>query len=364
MRIKVRLGIGLAVSLLVSVPVSLRAQGSYKLNVPLGLDADQMEIPKDNPLTAEKVELGKILFFDPRLSVDDTVACASCHSPQFGFSNGLATAIGVKGQRGGRSSPVAINRAFSTHQFWDGRAASLEEQALGPIQADIEMGHSLKAVIAKIKTIPGYRTRFRKTFGTDVTSEGIAKAIASFERTILSGNSPFDRYEDGDKRVLSSSARQGLKIYRSKANCTNCHVGFNFTDEDFHNIGVGMDKTKPDLGRFAVTKNEADRGAFKTPTLRDIALSAPYMHDGSLKSLGKVIDYYDRGGTKNPWLDKKMKPLGLTAQEKRDLLAFLKALTGAPIVVQVPNLPEIELDCGVAVFESPDHTACRQEEED
>lgn len=188
---------GTLAAVLLALPWSSWAQGSEKLDVPLGLDADQMEIPKDNPLTAAKIELGRLLFFDPRLSVDDTVACASCHSPQFGFSNGLATAIGVKGQRGGRSAPVAINRAFSTLQFWDGRAASLEEQALGPIQASIEMGHNLKAVVAKLKGIRGYRELFQKAFGTDVTSEGIAKAIASFERTLLSGNSPFDRYEAG-----------------------------------------------------------------------------------------------------------------------------------------------------------------------
>jgi cytochrome c peroxidase len=308
--------------------------------VPSGLDADLVEIPKDNPLTAAKVELGKLLFFDPRLSVDDTVACASCHSPQFGFSNGLATAIGVKGQRGGRSAPVAINRAFSTLQFWDGRAASLEEQALGPIQASIEMGHDLKAVVAKLKGIPGYRKRFDNAFGTDVTSEGIAKAIASFERTLLSGDSPFDRYEAGTKSALSPAGRRGLEIFRTKAKCTSCHVGVNFSDEEFHNIGVGMEKPNPDLGRFEVTKKEADRGAFKTPTLRDVALSAPYMHDGSLKTLEAVIDHYDRGGKENPWIDEKIKPLGLTDQEKQDLLAILKALTGAPIVVQVPPLPE------------------------
>ena len=332
--------VGTLAAVLLALPQSSWAQGSYQLDVPLGLDADLVDIPKDNPLTAAKVELGKLLFFDPRLSVDDTVACASCHSPQFGFSNGLATAIGVKGQRGGRSAPVAINRAFSTLQFWDGRAASLEEQALGPIQASIEMGHDLKAVVAKLKGIPGYRKRFDNAFGTDVTSEGIAKAIASFERTLLSGDSPFDRYEAGTMSALSPAGRRGLEISRTKAKCTSCHVGVNFSDEEFHNIGVGMEKPNPDLGRFAVTKKDADRGAFKTPTLRDVALSAPYMHDGSLKTLEAVIDYYNRGGTKNPWLDQEIRPLSLTAQEKQDLLAFLKALTGAPIVVHVPPLPE------------------------
>ncbi len=339
MRARYFVGGTLAV-LLLALPSSSWAQGAYELDVPLGLDADRMEIPTDNPLTSAKIELGKFLFFDPRLSVDDTVSCASCHSPQFGFSNGFATAIGVKGQRGGRSSPVAINRAFSTLQFWDGRAASLEDQALGPIQASIEMGHDLKAVVAKLNGIPGYPELFRKAFGTDVRSEGIAKAIASFERTLLSGNSPFDRFEAGDMSALSLAARRGLEIFRTKANCTSCHEGFNFTDEGFHNIGVGMDKPKPDLGRFAVTKKDADRGAFKSPTLRDAVLSAPYMHDGSLKTLEEVIELYNRGGTKNSWLDEKIKPLGLTAQNKQDLLAFLKALTGAPIVVRVPSLPE------------------------
>ena len=237
MRARYFVGGTLAVVLL-ALPWSSWAQGAYELDVPLGLDADRMEIPTDNPLTSAKIELGKLLFFDPRLSVDDTVSCASCHSPQFGFSNGLATAIGVKGQRGGRSSPVAINRAFSTLQFWDGRSASLEDQALGPIQASIEMGHDLKAVVAKLKGIPGYPELFRKAFGTDVRSEGIAKAIASFERTLLSGNSPFDRYEAGEMSALSPDARRGLVIFRTKANCTSCHGGFNFTDEGFHNVPV------------------------------------------------------------------------------------------------------------------------------
>jgi len=288
---------------------------------PLGLKP--LSIPADNPLTADKVELGKQLYFDKRLSRDDTISCASCHDPKKGWSNGEAFATGVRGQVGGRSAPTIINAAYSDLQFWDGRALALEGQALGPIQNPIEMDMSLDEVVAKLNKIDGYRAAFRKVFNTDVTSEGIAKAIASFERTCLSGDAPFDRFKAGDKAALSDSAQRGMKVFFGKAQCSSCHTGHSFTDFSFHNIGVGMEKEKTDPGRHEVTKVLGDKGGFKTPTLREISRSAPYMHDGRFKTLADVVDYYDKGAFNNPQLDEAIFPLKLSTQEKADLVKFL-----------------------------------------
>ncbi len=317
------------------------AEGPYKLKLPLGLQEQAAYIPADNPPTPAKIALGKMLYFDKRLSVDGTVACATCHAPRFGFTDGQPVSTGIKRQKGGRSAPTVINRLFSKEQFWDGRAADLEDQALGPIQNPIEMGNTLENVVATLKKTPGYVKAFEQAYGDpDISPKRIAQAIASFERTVLSGNSPFDRYEAGDKKALSASARRGMELFRGKARCQVCHAGFNFTEEGYNNIGVGMDKPKPDLGRDNVTKQEADRGAFKTPTLRHIHATAPYMHDGSLKTLMEVVEYYNKGGTPNPYLSKEIKPLNLTEQEKADLVAFLHALTGEESSTNVPLLPE------------------------
>jgi cytochrome c peroxidase len=290
--------------------------------VPLGLKP--VPVPADNPMTAEKVELGKQLYFDPRLSCDDTVSCASCHDPKKGWSNGTPFATGVRSQIGGRSAPTIINSAYSDLQFWDGRAHRLEGQALGPIANPIEMDHKLDDCVTKLNKIPGYKQQFQKVFGSDVTPENIAKAIASFERTILSGNAPYDKFKAGDKNALSAAAQRGLKLFTGKAHCSACHTGPNFSDESFHNIGVGMTAAKPDLGRYEVTKVIGDKGAFKTPTLREVARHAPYMHDGSIKTLEEVIEHYNKGGTPNPQLDEEIFPLKLTSDEKADLLTFMK----------------------------------------
>lgn len=336
----------LMVGTLFSIAVSLSAtesgaEGTYKLKLPLGLQEDAAYIPPDNPLTADKINLGKQLYFDPRLSADGTVACATCHAPDKGFSDGRPTSTGIKGQVGGRNAPVTINRLFSQDQFWDGRSPSLEDQALGPVQNPIEMGHTLPAMVATLDKMQGYKEQFKKAFGTGVTKEGVAKAIASFERTLVCGNSAFDRFEAGDKKALSPSAQRGLTLFQGKkANCVACHTGFNFTDESYHNLGVGMGKKDPDLGRFKITKKESDTGAFKTPTLRNIAASAPYMHDGSEKTLEAVIDFYDKGGITNPNLSKEIKPLKLTAREKGDLTAFMKSLSCPDLKVAAPALPK------------------------
>lgn len=316
------------------------AQGPYKLELPLGLQAEAVYTPPDNPLTLEKIDLGRQLYFDSRLSADRTVACATCHSPQSGFSDGQSVSTGIKGQKGTRSAPTTVNRVFSKAQFWDGRAASLEDQALGPIQNPIEMGNTLEGMVATLNITQGYRKQFRQVFGTEVTAAGVAKAIAAFERTLLCGNSAFDKYEDGDDAALSEGEKRGLQLFREKANCVRCHTGFNFTDERYHNIGVSMDQPSPDLGRYNVTKKEKDTGAFKTPTLRNITASAPYFHDGSAKTLEEVIEFYDKGGTKNPYLSTEIKPLNLTTQEKADLVAFLKSLSCPDLQMAAPALPK------------------------
>lgn len=291
--------------------------------------------PEENPYSPEKVELGRLLYFDKRLSSDQSVACASCHAPEQAFTDRSPVSTGIGQQKGGRSAPTVINRAYSTFQFWDGRADSLEEQAKGPLANPIEMttakdaSEAHRAVVANIKRVPGYVKRFQKAFGNgDITIDHVAKAIATFERTVLSGNSPFDRYQAGDKKALTESQVRGMNIFFKKTACDACHLGFNFTDGSYMNIGIGMEKKNPDLGRYLITGREEDKGAFKTPTLREIEHTAPYMHDGSLKTLDDVVEHYNKGGIKNPTLSARMKPLTLSEQEKKDLVAFLKALSG------------------------------------
>jgi cytochrome c peroxidase len=311
-------------------PPAVVTSGAYTLTLPFGLDPSGAVIPEDNPLTKEKIELGRLLFFDKRLSKDNTVACASCHMANFAFTDGRPVSTGIKGQKGGRSAPASLNRLFSTAQFWDGRAATLEEQSIGPFINPVEHGFANHdEMITKMKKIPGYRKLFKEVFGTDITIDGVGKAIASFQRTILSGNSPADRFDlGGDEHAISPAAQKGLELFRGKARCTRCHSGFNFTDEKFHNLGIGWDTGTVDLGRYMVTKNPADIGAFKTPTLREIARSAPYMHDGRFKTLEEVVNFYNQGGVKNPHQDELIIPLGLTDEEKRNLVEFLRTLNG------------------------------------
>ena len=312
----------------------------YELKIPEGLKS--MKIPKDNPMTAAKVELGKQLYFDKRLSIDNTVSCASCHDPAKGWSNDDAFATGIKGQKGGRSAPTIINSGYQYFQFWDGRAQHLEGQALGPIENPIEMGLPLDQMEKRLNKIDGYVKQFDSVFGTKPNSDGVAKAIAAFERTILSGNSPYDQFKAGKKDALSEAAERGREVFFNKAQCSACHAGPNFTDGGFHNIGIGMDKKDSDVGRFAVSKLEGDKGSFKTPTLREIGRTAPYMHDGSLKTLEDVVDFYDKGGIQNPQLDEEIFPLKLTDQQKKDLVTFLKEGLSSKDYpdVKPPKLPD------------------------
>jgi cytochrome c peroxidase len=248
--------------------------------------------------------------------------------------------LGVGGKQGGRNAPPAMNAAYNHLQFWDGRAGSLEEQALGPIQNPIEMAETLDGVVKKLKKVKAYRARFQEVFGQEVSPDGIAKAIAAFERTLISTNSPFDRFIVGDKSALSESAQRGFELFQGKARCVLCHNGPNFTDNKFHNIGVPQTgPLKEDAGRSAVTKRESDRGAFKTPSLRSVALTAPYMHTGGLKTLEEVMEFYNRGGEAVKGKDPFMTALNLTEQEKKDLVEFLKSLTGDLREMAAPKLP-------------------------
>ncbi len=314
--------------------------GGYTLELPAGLQASAAYVPEDDALSEAKIELGRLLYFDKRLSKDDTVACATCHDPAHGFAEPRKTSRGVGGKLGARNAPTVVNRLFSKEQFWDGRGADLEDQAKGPLVNPIEMAMPSHAAVAgKVGAIAGYRPFFEKAFGTsDVTIDRIAQAIASFERTVVAGNSAFDRYEGGDRSALGAAAIRGMALFDGKANCVTCHAGFNFTDESFHNLGVGILAKTPDLGRVKVSKAPSETGALKTPTLRNVAQTAPYMHDGSEATLADVVAYYDRGGTPNPHLSKEIRPLHLGAEERADLVAFMESLTGDAPNVAVPTM--------------------------
>ena len=298
-------------------------------------------IPSSNLNYTAKIELGKQLYFDGRLSKNNAISCAFCHNPGTGFADPRQTSIGVGGGVGGRQSPTVYNTGLNHVQFWDGRARSLEEQAIGPIHNPVEMAETHEHVVAKLGKIKGYQQQFRAVFGTDVNLQGIAEAIAAYERTVLSTNSAFDKYVLGAQKAMDEAAVRGLALFKGKARCILCHNGPNFTDNQFHNLGVPqVGPMKEDLGRFAVSRAEKDRGAFKTPTLRSITETAPYMHDGAFKTLEEVVEFMDQGGGSNPNLSPLVKPLNLTAEEKSDLVAFLKALAGEPIPFSMPQLPK------------------------
>lgn len=295
---------------------------------PLGLDA-YMPTPPENPLTAEKAALGRKLFFDKRLSRDNSVSCGTCHDPELGFTDREPVAVGVDQQKGTRRTPRLINRGYGQTFFWDGRAQSLEEQVLKPIENPIEMDLALAEAVGRVAEDAEYAAAFQVAFGEGPNPSAVAMALASYVRTIVSGDSPYDRYVAGDADALTPEQRRGLELFRGKAACAVCHLGPNLTDEEFHNTGVGWKEGPPeDLGRAKVTDHPEDRGAFKTPTLREVALVGPYMHDGSLETLEDVIDFYNDGGEANDYLDRDMTALDLTEQEKADLVAFLEALNG------------------------------------
>ncbi|MDE0167267.1 MAG: c-type cytochrome [Bryobacterales bacterium] len=299
-----------------------------RLDIPLGLD-NYLPVPEDNPLTREKVELGRRLFNEKQLSRDGTVACSTCHDPKRNFTDDKPLAEGVFGRIGARRVPAILNRAYGRAFFWDGRIPTLEEQVLQPIINDKEMDMTLEEAVARLREDEEYAVEFDSVFGHAITEQDISHALASYVRTILAGNSRYDRYLNGEGDALTELERRGLEIFRGKGNCTDCHLGPNLSDEKFRNTGIAWkDGELTDLGRFRFTKRENDRGSFKTPTLRNAAGRAPYMHDGSLATLSDVADYYNRGGNRNPWLDRELLPLRLTDAEKEALVAFLHTLTG------------------------------------
>ena len=326
-------------------------------------------------MTRAKIELGRQLYFDTRLSADSTVSCASCHHPDHGYAFDSQFGVGIDGQEGGRNSPVAFNRIFSEAQFWDGRAATLEDQAVGPIANPIEMGNTHNTAVDTIAKIPGYKMQFEAIFDDGVNIDNVGKAIATFERTLITGPAPYDYYEPlrsfekryaedledlealkedepriyeryvelkeaSDAHPMTDSAKRGRELFFGKAKCTDCHAGANFTDEAYHNLGIGMMADEPDVGRFAVTKKEEDTGAFKTPTCRNVTQTGPYMHDGSVKTLLEVVQWYNKGGHPNPYLSKKVVKLNLTEQEEQDVVAFMEALTGEFPKVEQGRLPK------------------------
>ena len=320
---------------------------------PLGLDLYR-PVPDSNPLTPAKVDLGRRLFRDRRLSRDGSMACASCHNPRRAFTNSEKVGKGVGGVRGTRNVPTIVNRAWGRSFFWDGRAPTLEDQVLLPILHPDELAMTATRVVALAQSEP-YRRRFADAFAQTPAPataskpsvagsidpyaglhaadawilRQVALALAAYVRTIQTGDSPYDRYVTGDRSALSAAARRGLDLFRGKGGCTGCHVGPIFSDEEFHNTGVAWRTgVLTDEGRARVTNAALDRGAFKTPTLREVARTAPYMHDGSFATLREVVDFYNRGGAPNAGLDKDLRPLELTTRDKEDLVAFLKSLTG------------------------------------
>ncbi len=311
-----------------TLPVDNLAPDLSLTAIPLGL-ASERPIPSDNKLTQARVQLGRRLFFDGRLSKDGTISCASCHIPEKAFASSDAVSTGVDGKLGTRNSPTVLNRAFGRSFFWDGRAATLEEQALMPIENPLEMDTKVISVLEQLRADPEYRKQFSEAYDGGISAENLARALASFQRVLLSGNSAVDRFHGGEFAALTTEERQGLWIFESRGACWRCHGDSNFTDEGFHNTGVSWGKAPADLGRFDVTAQDEDRGRFHTPTLRNVSITAPYMHDGSIKTLEEVVAFYSRGGNANPHLDSQLKPLNLTGKEQAALVAFLKALTGS-----------------------------------
>jgi cytochrome c peroxidase len=336
------------------------------------VEATRAAVPTDNPQTPEKIALGQKLFFDGRLSVDGTVACSTCHDPVHAFAEGRPVSIGVKGRVGQRNAPTVLNALYNKSQFWDGRARTLEEQAALPITNSSEMGQpSLDAAVAQVASLPEYQQAFRSVFGRPPSGPNLVRAIASYERTQFSFDSPFDHFIAGDKNAISESAKRGWELFNAKARCDKCHAlteekrdATYFTDNDFHNIGIGIIRhnvvalacqaeqeinsgnaiavdraaiqtNMSALGRFLITKKDADIASFKTPDLRNVLMTAPYFHDGSQETLWDVMDHYNKGdGIHNPYLDPDMQPLALNEGEIDDVVAFLVTLTSAQYAEQ------------------------------
>jgi cytochrome c peroxidase len=292
---------------------------------------EPMPVPPDNPITEAKAALGRRLFFDPLLSIDRSVSCATCHDPDRAFADDRALAVGVFGRIGKRHSPALVNRGYGRAHFWDGRSTSLESQVLLPVVDPNEMAMTLEELESRLKKDESYAAAFQAAFDRPMTLDDVRRALATFLRTVKSSDAPYDRFVAGDAGALSAEAQAGLTLFRGRAFCAVCHREPTFTDEAFHNTGVAFrpdTATFADEGRFDVSGNPRDRGKFKTPTLREIARTAPYMHDGSLKTLEEVVEFYNNGGRPNGNLFPVIRPLGLSAQDKAALVAFLESLSG------------------------------------
>ncbi len=297
----------------------------------------KLKVPAKNALTPERVALGKALFFDPRLSGSNWISCATCHNPALGWSDGLPKAIGEGQEVLDRSTPTILNVAYNRKQMWDGRDRSLEDQATGPIEAAGEMNQDLGLLIEELSEYQGYISLFESAYpGEGITEDTISKAIASFERTVIATESPFDRWVKGDESAISSSAKRGFHLFEGKANCVACHQNHNFVDDGFHNIGL---PNSDDPGRYTFVKVKVLKGAFKTPTLRDIALTAPYMHNGAYNTLEEVVEHYNQGGVDKSNLDPNIKELNLTKKEVNDVVEFMNTLTGTHMEITIPRLP-------------------------
>jgi cytochrome c peroxidase len=293
--------------------------------------------PKSNPMTAEKIALGKALFFDPRLSGSGALSCATCHNPGLAWGDAMSKGLGHMGGRLGRHTPTILNVAFGEPFFWDGRATTLEDQAKGPLVSAAEMNMPAKDAVERLRSVPGYVQMFSQAFpGQAISIDTIAAAIATFERTVVSGIAPFDLWVNGDEEAISDAAQRGFQLFNGKANCAICHMGWRFTDDGFHDIG--LPGTDPGRARIAPGIVQLEQ-AFKTPTLRNINQLAPYMHDGSMATLGAVVDHYDSGFVRRPSLDTQVHALGLSTDEKTDILAFLDTLTSVDAPVTIPVLP-------------------------
>jgi len=320
-------------------------------------------VPEQNAQTPEKIELGKKLFFDRRLSGDGTMSCVTCHDPEKAFTDGLELSLSYPTTRNWRNSPTLVNVAFQKYLFHDGRSLTLEDQALFPMMSAFEMNRNLDFVEEVIRSVPEYVDAFQKVFGGEVTRERMAMAIAAFERTIISVNSPLDKYLKGDKSAISGDAKKGLELFLGKAKCSECHFGTNLSDDGFHALNVPENtehESDPriaatrrfvakvyhyedyrnlaeDPGRYLITKDKKDWKAFRTPTLREIAKTAPYMHNGIFATLDEVIEFFDKGGGRG---NRVLRPLGLSDREKNYLRTFLvEALTGEDFVIRYPKVP-------------------------
>lgn len=321
-------------------PVSAQNGTAMTIEPPLGLPP--VPIPADNPMTKEKVELGKILFFDKRFSKDQTLSCATCHIPEHGYAEPEPVSKGIKNQLGPINAPPVINSAYATSMFWDGRMKTLEEQAAGPVGNPIEMGSDIDDVVKEINKVPEYQKLFKAVFGKPASKDSITKAIAAFERTLLAGNSPFDRFQKGDEKAISAEAKEGWQLFQQKL-CITCHTPPLFSNWSFVNAGVEVKEGKIPDGHFAVSKAPTDMGAFRVPHLRNLKDTDPYLHDGSVKTIEEAVRFMALGGNDNPSLNplfRAIKAQNVTDDQIQKITAFLESLGGEYPIVQEPKIPK------------------------